>query len=285
MPLSAIFCIRGHRLAVFLLLCLVLPLVPLHSASAAGMVWMISTKALGLIASEPGGPKLIEQFFDNPNTYVMAPSDQLSLVPAKAIATINFPSYAAMRAAFNAHQVDRRYGAVLYDCEAWDYTPLNEQKNPVYYNTLAAALAHGFKLKFIAAPATTLRKVLLPAIGPGKYPPFMATGIVGPIAAVADIFEIQAQGLLPQPDKYQALVTRAANVAVTANAKIVFLAGLSTGPSGRAVTARQLYNAVAATRQNVAGYWLNIPQQSGYCEKCSEARPDVAIGMLQRLQN
>ena len=286
MPLSAIFGIRGRRRAAILLLCLVLPLIPLRSASATGIVWMISTKALSLIAAQPDGAGLIEQFFDNPNTYVMAPPDQLALVPAKAIATVNFSSFAAMRSQFGARTVDPRYRAVLYDCEAWDYTPLNEQKNPIYYNTLAAQLAHNFHLKFISAPATTLRKVLLRPLGPGRYPPFMATGIVGPIAAVADIFEIQAQGLLPQPEKYRSLVTNALTAATAANAKIIFIAGLSTGPSGRTVTARQLYNAVVVTRQTgVAGYWLNIPQQSGYCEKCSSARPDVATGMLELLQS
>lgn len=272
------------RLALPLLGTAALGATPAHAVDTAGLVWMISSKALGMIATQPGGPALIEAFFDNPRTYVMAPADQLAQVPRKAVAIVNFPSFAAMRAAFGARKVDARYGAVLYDCEAWDYTPAEEQRNPVYYHRLAAQLAHDFRLQFIAAPATTLRKVLLQPTGPGVYPPFMKTGIVGPIAAVSDVFEIQAQGLLPQPDKYRALVENAAASVTAANRKVVFLAGLSTGPSGREVTAEQLYRAVAATRPSVAGYWLNIPEKSGHCEACGSARPDIAIQLLLLLQ-
>jgi len=276
--------IRLPILVLGLTLTFSLPFVPARATGGSGIVWMVSAKAISLIESEPNGTALVEAFFDNPNTYVMAPRDQLEMVPPKAIATINFASFAAMRSAFGAHNVDPRYGAVLYDCEGWAYTPLEEQKNPIYYHTLAAELAHNFRLKFIAAPATTLRRALLRPSPDGTYPPFLTTGIVGPIAKVADIFEIQAQGMITQPKAYAALVTNAATEATGANPNITFLAGLSTGPSGQRVTAQQLYQAVAATRAVVAGYWLNIPEQSGYCENCAGARPDVAIGLLQLLK-
>jgi hypothetical protein len=187
-----------------------------------------------------------------------------------------------MRRQFAAHKVDRRYGAVLYDCEGWEFTPLEEQQDPVRFHTLAAQLARDSGLKFIAAPATTLRKVLLRPGPRGNYPPFIKAGIVGPIAAVSDVFEIQAQGLL-NPEKYRALVQQAAAQALAANPNVVFLAGLSTGPSGRVATAEQLYDAVQSTRSTVAGYWLNIPERSDYCPHCTEARPDIAARMLQML--
>lgn len=252
-------------------------------AAPTPLVWMINTKALSLLAAEPGGADLVARFFNTPDTYVMAPHDQLALVPPRAVAVVNFPSFAAMRAAFGAGRVDPRYGAVLYDCEAWKFTPIEEQRNPVYYYGLAAELAHSHHLKLIAAPATTLRKVLLPPTGPDAYPPFMRTGIVGPIAKVADVFEIQAQGLLPQPDKFVDLVRNAAAAARAANPKIVFLAGLSTSPSGRTVTAADLLQAVTRTRPLVAGYWLNIPAKSEFCEACEEARPAVAAVFLRQL--
>ena len=256
-----------------------------HAAPASNFVWMINTRALSLLAAEPGGAALVDRFFNNPDTYVMAPRDQLALVPPRAVAVINFPSFAAMRGAFDAGTVGARYGAVLYDCEAWKFTPIAEQKNPVYYYGLAAALAHRHRLKLIAAPATTLRKVLLSPIGPDTYPPFMRTGIVGPIAKLADIFEIQAQGLLPQPNKFVDLVRNAAEEARVANPDIVFLAGLSTGPSGRMVTAADLVQAVDRTKSLVAGYWLNIPAKSEYCEACDTARPEIAAAFLRQLQH
>jgi hypothetical protein len=256
-----------------------------QAGTGAPLVWMVSTKALGLLGAEPGGAALTARFFNNPDTYVMAPRDQLALVPPRAIAVINFPSFAAFRSAIYRGRVDARYGAVLYDCEAWAATPVVEQKNPIYYYGLAAELAHRHGLKLIAAPATTLRKVLLCPTGPDTYPPFMETGIVGPIAKVADIFEIQSQGLLPQPDKYVDLVRDAAAEARAANPDIVFLAGLSTNPSGRAVTAAGLVEAVARTRAQVAGYWLNIPANSAFCEACGKSHPEVAAGLLRQLQN
>jgi hypothetical protein len=256
---------------------------PAHALDTSSLVWMISTEALAKIAAQPAGPGLIEKFFDNPRTFVLTPADQLAQVPPKAVATINFASFAAMRDAFGARKVDARYGAVLYDCEAWTYTPSEEQKNPIYYYGLAEKLAHNFKLKFLAAPATTLRTVLLTPSSSGDYPPFMKTGIVGPIASVADVFEIQAQGSVAQSAQYQSLVASAAQAAAT-NPKVVFLAGLSTGPDGQTVTATQLFNAIAATRSTVAGYWLNIPEKSGYCTACGTARPDVAVNLLQLLQ-
>ena len=249
------------------------------------LVWMINTKALALLGAEPGGAALIAQFFNKPDTYVMAPRDQLSQVPPRAVAVINFPSFRAFRAATYAGRIDARYGAVLYDCEAWAATPVVEQKNPVYYYGLAAALAHRHGLKLIAAPATTLRKVLLKPTGPDIYPPFMKTGIVGPIAKVADIFEIQSQGLLPQPDKYVDLVRDAAAEARGANSGVVFLAGLSTNPSGRKVTKTGLVDAVVRTRALVAGYWLNIPVNSAFCQACGQVHPEVATGLLRELQN
>jgi hypothetical protein len=112
----------------------------------------------------------------------------------------------------------------------------------------------------------------------------MRTGIVGPIAKLADIFEIQSQGLLPQPDKFAELVTNAAKEARAANPGIVFLAGLSTNPSGRTVTAAGLLDAVARTRSMVAGYWLNIPEKSEFCEACDVAHPAVATVFLRQLQ-
>ncbi len=255
-----------------------------QAAPAAPVVWMINTKALGLLGAEPDGAALIAQFFNTPDTYVMAPRDQLSLVPPRAVAVINFPSFSGLRAAFNAGRVDARYGAVLYDCEAWDATPVVEQRDPIHYYGLAAELVHRHGLKLIAAPATTLRKVLLQPTGPDTYPPFMKTGIVGPIAKSADIFEIQSQGLLPQPDKYVDLVRNAASEARAANPNIVFLAGLSTNPSGRAVTAGDLAEAVARTRSIVAGYWLNIPENSVFCKACGEAHPAIAAAFLRQFQ-
>ena len=43
---------------------------------------------------------------------------------------------------------------------------------------------------------------------------------------------------------------------------MTIFAGLSTSPNGNPVTSAVLYQDVLATEREVAGYWLNIPDQA-----------------------
>ena len=67
----------------------------------------------------------------------------------------------------------------------------------------------------------------------------------------------------------------AAAQAREANPRVRIFAGLSTNPSGKPVTGKQLYGAVQATRDDVEGYWLNIPGGGAYCPKCGQPQPQV----------
>jgi hypothetical protein len=41
--------------------------------------------------------------------------------------------------------------------------------------------------------------------------------------------------------------------------------------------------AIAATRDHLDGYWLNIPQPGEQCPRGNDFRPDMAIEVLRRL--
>jgi ATP phosphoribosyltransferase regulatory subunit HisZ len=85
-------------------------------------------------------------------------------------------------------------------------------------------------------------------------------------------------------DEYLRLaIARAAAQARAVNPKVLVFAGLSTNPSGKRVTAQQLFDAVQATRAEVDGSWLNIPGGGAYCPKCGEPQPQVDIDLLRML--
>jgi hypothetical protein len=248
------------------------------------LTWVVTAKALQLMRAVPGAAGIVERFFDDSRTYVVVSPAQLDEVPAKAKAVMGFSSQAQIAAALAAGPPDPRYAGVLYDCEAWDFTPVEEQRAPGAFHRRAAALVHAKGLTFLAAPATTLRKVVLPPVREGVWPGFLATGIIPDAAAEADLFVIQAQGIAGDIDRYVDLVAGGAMQARRHNPGVVVLGGLSTRPSGRDLTVDQLLLAIVRTRNVVAGYWLNIPSDPAYCPDCGEPRPEVAVDLLRRME-
>ncbi len=61
------------------------------------------------------------------------------------------------------------------------------------------------------------------------------------------------------------------------------LAGLSTNPSGRAVTAAVIDRAAESVTADVDGYWLNDPAPSAACAACAGPFPQVALAALRGL--
>jgi hypothetical protein len=95
--------------------------------------------------------------------------------------------------------------------------------------------------------------------------------LVGAIAKVAGVVEIQAQSLERAPQTYRAFVRAAAAQARAANPHVTVLAGLSTNPPGPVVSSQQ---------RGVAGFWLNVPGQGPRCPACNAPRPDLARQLL-----
>ena len=253
---------------------------PSPASTPSSIVWMINTGALNLL-QQAGAQTLATQFFDQPKNFIIGQTLPTWASNWTVNQFITETSLAGISEALQSGLPPSIKG-IVYDLEDWSFSPLSEQQNPVASTSAAATLVHQAGLALIATPATDLVNTLDPG-ATNKSAAYLSLGI--PAAAQdADVFEIQAQGLELSIASYASFVTAAAQAARTANPKVIVLAGLSTNPNGQQVTAQDLYAAVQATSGVVNGYWLNIPSGGTYCPNCGAPQPQVAIGLLQMLQ-
>jgi hypothetical protein len=265
---------------------LALCLATLAAAAAGDLHWMISISAVRhLREADPSGT-LDRRFFADPGSFVMNGAKGAEGFPQgwRALPTATFPSYAVLAKALEGGQLPAEVKAIIYDNESWTFTPPEEQHDLERFEKLAADAIHGAGRILIATPAADLVPVLSPQIERGKrYDEYLRLGIARMAARWADVYEVQAQGSEDNLPLYTRFVKGAAAAAREANPKVRVFAGLSTNPSGKRVTAKQLYDAVEATRGAVDGYWLNIPGGGAYCPKCGEPQPQVAVDLLRML--
>jgi hypothetical protein len=170
---------------------------------------------------------------------------------------------------------------ILYDPEHWSFTPLAQQLAVGPATSTAASIVHGAGLKLIVAPATNLAQVNAP--GESTANAFMQTNDLQKVASNADWVEIQAQGLERNPGRYAAYINEALRQIRLANPSAVVYAGLSTNPSGPAVSVAELIEDVRLTSSSVSGYWLNIPSPGTACPRCGQPQPQIAIDLLESL--
>jgi hypothetical protein len=136
-------------------------------------------------------------------------------------------------------------------------------------------------MRFIVAPAIDLTNVLSSSGTGPRWRQFLSLDLIGRLAKVADVVELQAQSLELDTGAYRAFVQAAAAQASTARPGVGLLAGLSTNPPGVPIEARQLTSAIQATRSLVDGYWLNVPAPGARCPACNAPRQDIAVQALQ----
>ncbi len=248
--------------------------------------WMISVSALRHLREVNPTARLDLPFFASPDNFVMNGVKGAQGFPEgfRCLPTATYPSYAALQKALQNGELPAEVKAVIYDNESWNFTPSGEQHDLPRFEKLAAEAVHGSGRMLIATPAADLVPVLSPSIERGnRYDEYLRLGIAGMAARWADVYEVQAQGCENNLALYTRFVRAAAAQAREANPKIRVFAGLSTNPSGKQVTARQLFDAIAATRDVIDGYWLNIPGGGAYCPKCGAPQPQVAEDLLRIL--
>jgi hypothetical protein len=248
--------------------------------------WMISTSALRHLRDVDPSAKFEQRIFADPDSFVMNGVKGAEDFPEgwHCSPTATYPSYAAIEKALRNGQVPAEVKAIIYDNESWTFTPAEEQHGLERFEKLAADAVHRAGRLLIATPAADLVPVLSPKVERGgRYDEYLRLGIPKMAARWADVYEIQAQGSEHNLPLYSRFVKAAAADARAVNPKVRVFAGLSTNPSGKRVTARQLYDAIAATRDAVDGYWLNIPGGGAYCPKCGEPQPQVALDLLRML--
>jgi hypothetical protein len=246
---------------------------------------MINAQALGALLKAGLPEILVKHFFDNQDTFLIGSgqNEDVSL-QLHAKPTQVFTSFETLREAFANNQIRPSTQAIVYDNEAWEFTPPNEQANPASYARRAAELVHDHDLAFICTPATDLVRVLSPGVHEGEiFARYLTLGIAANAARYCDVFEIQAQGSEINVGEFSQFATNAAQQARQVNPNVIVLAGLSTGPSGKVVTADQIYNAATSVLDAVEGFWLNIPGKGQYCPRCSDPKPELAVQLLQSL--
>jgi hypothetical protein len=235
--------------------------------------WLLTRSALSQLVADPA----VRAKLRGALVYEILPPGQPPLAGITAKPVVTFASATALEAAVTGGHVPAGTYGVLYDPEAWSFTPVAEQRDPVQAATRAAVVAHAHGLRLIVTPALNLTTVL--ASETPRWRAFLGLNLLARLAGVADLVEIQAQSL----ERDTAVVQAAASQARTANPRIIVLAGLSTNPPGAPVDSRHLTAAVQATRSMVDGYWLNVPGQGPRCPTCNAPRPDIAIQTLQSL--
>ena len=215
-----------------------------------------------------------KQYFGTPCTFMVGKLKTQPYAQWNSIGTISIRSAGEMDRC-----CDEGIGAVMYDPEKWQFTPEEEQRNPGKYACKIAEIVHEQHLLLIVAPAADLV-----GGGPDRFDRFIQAKIAASMAKCADVYEIQAQGAELDAHAFASYVRKAAEQARGANPNIVVLAGISTNPMGKNVTAKELYACVKAVSDTVNGYWLNIPAGGAACPTCGEPKPEVAAELLERMK-
>jgi hypothetical protein len=238
--------------------------------------WLLARPALASVVAN----KKVAAGLARSLLYELVQPGQQPLALAGAWPAVVFTSAASLVAAVQSGALPARTQAVLYDPEAWSYTPASEQRDPVVATGRAAAAAHAAGLQLIAAPGLDLTTVLAPGRATPRSELFLELGLAAGFAAHADVLDLQAQSLERDAAGYASFVTAAARQARREHPRVGLVAGLSTNPPGGAVSSKQLVAAIRATRPIVDGYWLNIPGPGERCPDCSRSQPDVGIAAL-----
>jgi len=254
--------------------------VPASRGPSGVPAWLLTRSALAQLRTD----LVVRDELNRARVYEILQPGQHALAGVTAEPVVTFASAAALQNAIRHGQLPTGIYGVLYDPEAWPFTPVTEQRDPVRAAASAAVVAHAHGLLLIVASALNLTAVLDPAGGTPRWRKFLALNLAGRLARVADVIELQAQSLERDTTAYAAFVRAATAQAAAAHPRISVLAGLSTNPPGTPVDSQRLAAAIRATRSAVAGYWLNIPSPGPRCPTCHPARPDIAIGTLRQLR-
>ena len=246
-----------------------------------GIRWIVNAGSLQ--HSQTDFPlDLQRKYFDSPCTFLVIgdnpPEDYRDWTGVKT-------RTATSLAAADAAAADPATAAVLYDPEGWEMTPRDEQSDPAGAACRAATIVHAHNKILIVTPAINLIRILEPGARGDRFEAFAGTKLAGQIARCADVYEIQAQGTEMDKGAYRSFVEAEARQARAANPRVVVLAGISTNPTGKQVSGKEVFDAVQSVRNVVDGFWLNIPAGGKYCPTCGAPQPKVAVDMLQRINS
>ena len=252
--------------------------------STAKPAWIVADWAIADMEKAGLPSNLVTYFFDNPGTYLIVHSGKAKVDAAipKATRVERFTSYATLQAAVSQGSLMPGVSALMYDNEAWSFTPPSEQSNPMQYAAQAETLAHQHHLKIIFAPAANLAELGAAANGAmDKYGNYLAQHLATG-SRVSDVFDIQSQQAEGTP-QFASFVDQAVGQARDANPGAILMAGIGPNPGGRTVTSTQVLDALQSVRTQVSGFWLNLPAGTPECPQCGRVQPQVAVQVLKSL--
>jgi hypothetical protein len=239
-------------------------------------VWVFTSAALRSVLATPAAAARLR----TGDVFELVTPGARRATGITTVPTQVFTSSAALVQAVDGGQLPADVRAVLFDPEAWPFTPAADQSDPATATARAAAAAHAHGLYFIASPALSLVTARTPAPTGPRWQAFLALGLAGAVAPHVDAIDLQAQSLLRDPATYQAFVIQAAAQARAANSGVVVLAGVSTNPTGAPLASGDVPAAMRSVRSVVSGWWMNIPSPGPKCPGCSPRRPDYAVAAL-----
>jgi hypothetical protein len=137
---------------------------PGHSAASRPMpprdpgdkpAWMLTRYALGQVVKDP----VVKARLGGSRTFQLVQPGQEPLAWDGSITVVTFSAVRELTETIIGKRLPADTGAVLYDCEAWPFTPTAEQHDPVGATSKAKAVAHSHGLALIVAPALNLATV------------------------------------------------------------------------------------------------------------------------------
>lgn len=252
------------------------------NSAAKPLTWLITAEALRLMerathrAPALRGARLLE---------ILGSSGTLA-PGASGVVVIGYRSEQEFAQAVASGQVPAVARAVLYDPEDWSFTPAVEQRRPAHFEREFAIHAARQRLIPILAPALDLVRAIAPGTA-DESTTFLNLRVLDHAASALEstsgYVEIQGQSLERTTSLYRQFVVAAAAQIRQGDAKAHILAGLSTNPPGGPVTLAELRADVTATRDVVAGFWLNVPGTGRSCPSCSPTDPTLGAELLRDL--
>lgn len=257
---------------------------PLISAVPVPHRIVVSGSVPGLV--EAGLSQSLLDEANNPSTLLLVKHVYTNSSLPDGTPTFHYRSSTEVARALRSGEVPDSMHWLLLDLEGSSLTPEYEQRDPIAALRHATNVAHQYGKSVIFAPAIDLMNVLEPGLtGDALYQEFIDR-LITPGAAIADGFEIQAQRT--EATEYAtSFVSAAVKAAYAVNPPgAPVLAGVSTNPNGRRVTADDMLTVYdAAMDAGATGYWLNIPGGGEECPNCGEPQYRVAVEFLEKISS
>jgi hypothetical protein len=262
------------------------------SGSRRTPAWIVALSGIEQMEGQHGGPEVVEKLEADPRTIIVAGNPLPSPMneEQRAVSVLSFDQCkTALEKPSNA-----KLKTLLVDLEHWSGTPLPDQENPEGKTSSCRHLAQqdGRQISVIAVPAIDLMSVLDPQFDGTQYQAAIHYDLEGKLATVSDGVDVQLENIEDKPDEFEQTLRTMVHQIKEARKKadlspdVPIFVGLSTAVVNKRIPTDALVSLlkqdVSRTRDFVTGYWMAIPPKD-LCPRCGEPNPEVAVKLLQSL--